>query len=327
MNRVPLLSVVIPTYCKADLLRRTLHALACQEMEKGAWEVIVVDDGSPDHTREVLAEMEADFPVPLRVVAPGNNVGRARARNLGVEEASGTWVLFLDDDILAPPGLLAAPLELLAGNDKLGTIGYAVSDPDLVDAPHFRYLDTRGVARLNSSTAPARFFVTQNAVAPRWALKEIGGFDEEFSAYGFEDMELAFRLEDHCGISFRALHQPVPRHIHHHSLAQYLDKKVECGRHSLPQLARTHPQRLQQMRLHWIVDPDETGCPVRTALVRRILDSGLGTWPAWLAGHWPTRRGSDPSLEKLYLMVMNLAVLSCLRRGVTQSSSRQQAAI
>lgn len=323
MNRVPRLSVVIPTYGKADLLRRTLQALAAQDVEPDAWEAIVVDDGSPDHTGGVLGAMAAGFPVPLRVVAPGKNVGRARARNLGVEEASGTWILFLDDDILAPPGLLSAHLELLAGDDRLGTIGYAVSDPDLVDAPHFRYLDTRGVARLKSSTAPARFFVTQNAAAPRWALRDIGGFDEEFSTYGFEDMELAFRLEDQCGIRFRPLHHPVPRHIHHHSLGQYLEKKIECGRHSLLQLARRHPQRLPQMRLHWIVDPDENGCSATTAVVRQLLDSRLGALPACLAGHWPTRRGNEPALERLYLRVMNLAVLSSLRKGVRQSSSCQ----
>jgi len=279
MTETPQLSVVIPTHGKADLLRRTLAALAGQVVPGGAWEAVVVDDGSGDHTRSVLDQAGRDFPVPLRTVEPGENVGRARARNLGIEAATGRWVLFLDDDILAPPGLLAAHLALLDGDERRGTIGFALTDPELADAPHFRYLDTRGVARLRGRRAPARFFVTQNASAPRRALLEIGGFDAEFSAYGFEDMELAFRLEDRCGIEFLALHDPAPLHIHHHTLEQYLDKKVECGRHSLPHLAQLHPGRLREMKLHWAVDPadGEPGFAVR-----------LGR--AWVLEQWTRQR-------------------------------------
>ena len=320
MDSPLLLSVVMPTCNKAALLDRTLGALARQQVD-GAWEAVVVDDGSTDATAEVLARRTREFPAPLGVVRPGRNVGRARARNLGIAEARGRWVLFLDDDILAPPGLLQAHLDLLAGDESAGVIGYAVTDPDLADGPHFRYLDTRGAAKLPAGPAPARYFVTQNASAPRRALEQVGGFDEDFSAYGFEDMELAFRLEDGAGVSFRVLTSPVPLHIHHHTLRQYLEKKVLCGRSSLATLARLHPGRLREMNLHWVVDPPGAHPGLLTRLARAQLRPA-GAAARFLVERWPCHGPARPCCERLYFAVMNLAVLSCFARGLREKADR-----
>ncbi len=321
------ISVVMPTMNKAGLLDRVLAALAAQQVPPGVlWEVIVVNDGSTDRTSEVLLGRQAGFPVPLRIVNPGHNVGRARARNLGLAAATGRWVLFLDDDILAPPDLLTAHLGLLRADDNAGTIGFAVTDKTLVDAPHFYYLDTRGVARLGSGNAPGRYFVTQNAAAPRWALEKVGGFQAEFSGYGFEDMELAFRLEDQCGICFRALTTVAPRHIHHHTLADYLAKKAACGESSLPLLARLHPQRLREMKLHLVIDACGERPPFGVALLRGLLDSPLGLIPAWLAAHWPCGKAFRPYGTRAYQQVMNIAILSCYRKGLRGGNPCQKSA-
>ena len=108
------LSVVIPTMNKVSLLKQTLTALEAQELRPGvAWEVVVVNDGSTDGTGAFLDSFAANFKVPMVVVTPPGNVGRARARNQGARAAQGDWIVFLDDDIVAPPGLLLAHLELL----------------------------------------------------------------------------------------------------------------------------------------------------------------------------------------------------------------------
>ena len=203
------LSVVIPTYNKLPLLERTLAALAAQELPANHWETIVVDDGSSDGTADFLAQWSGDPARNLRVVSPGRNVGRASARNLGIRAAAGQWILFLDDDILAPPGLLAAHLEMLQRSPGCGTIGRVRTESALVDGLHFHYLDSRGIAKIRQSNVPARYFVTQNAAVPRRALLNINGFDEEFAAYGLEDMEVAFRLEEQQRIAFL----PTPSHL------------------------------------------------------------------------------------------------------------------
>ncbi len=313
-----MLSVVIPTMDKEPLLRRTLAALRSQDAGPDrSWEIVVVDDGSSDGTAGFLADEARRGGAPLRVVSPGRNVGRARARNLGVQAARGRWVLFLDDDIVAPPGLLAAHLDLLEANPDGGTIGRVVTAPEVVDAPHFDYLDSRGVGRLGPGPAPARFFVTQNAAVPRQAFLAVGGFDEGFAGYGFEDMEVAFRLEDRAGVRFRVLAEPCPVHVHHHTLEQYLAKKVECGRQSLPHLARLHPGRLREMSLHHALEaPGQPGPGPATRLVRALTDGPLGgLLPRWLAA-WPSGPDHRPRLRPLHHRLMSLAVLACFREGL-----------
>jgi glycosyltransferase involved in cell wall biosynthesis len=316
------LSVVIPTMNKVALLEQTLDALLVQDMAPGdEWEIVVVNDGSTDGTGSFLESRSGTGEASLVVVSPPANVGRARARNLGARSARGNWILFLDDDIVAPPGLLRAHLAHLEANPGCGVIGYAVTEPDLVDGPHFHYLDSRGAAGLQSGAAPGRFFVTQNASVPRRAFLDVGGFDEEFSTYGFEDMEVAFRLEEDAGIRFLALAEPVPRHVHHHTLAQYLEKKVECGRYSLPHLARLHPGRIREMNLHYVVDaPGQPGLSLAGRLLRLITGSGIGRGLPGLMGSWPTRAGHRPWMPSLYFMMMNLTVLSCFRQGITETS-------
>jgi len=317
-----ILSVVIPTHQKCALLGRTLAALARQDAGAGReWEIVVVNDGSSDGTAALLSEAERRPGPPLRVVTPERNVGRARARNLGARAAAGRWLLFLDDDIVAPPGLLAAHLDLLAAHPGHGTIGWARTDESVRDAPHFLYLDTRGVAKLPAGAAPARYFVTQNAAVPREAFLAAGGFDEDFAAYGFEDMELAFRLEERVGVRFRTLPSPVPVHVHHHTLTEYLGKKVECGRASLRQLARLHPGRLEEMRLVHVLPVSGADGGLVGSLVRLVADGPLAGLLLRLVASWPADRGHRPRLAGLYLRLMDLLVLCSFRKGLRQGAN------
>ena len=94
-----------------------------------------------------------------------------------------------------------------------------ITAPEIVDSSLFDYLDSRGVAKLPpDSEVPARYFLTQNASVPRWALEEVDGFDEDFEAYGFEDMEIAFRLEDRCRLGFRSLVGARGEHVHFYTI-------------------------------------------------------------------------------------------------------------
>lgn len=311
------LTVVIPTRDKLPLLQRTLAALAAQTAPATDWDLVVVDDDARDGTGAWLAAARAAWGGRLTVVAPGRNVGRAAARNLGAHAATGEAVLFLDDDIVAPPDLLAAHLALLARHPGDGTIGLVRTAPELVDAPHFHYLDTRGVAKVRGQEAPARFLVTQNTAVPRAALLAVGGFDEAYRAYGFEDMDLGFRLED-AGVRFRPLRAPVPEHVHHHTLDQWLAKKRECGHGPLQQLARRHPHRLREMRLAPLF-ADSGGRPRRRGLrpPARLLAWKL----RFIAGHWPCGPGHRPRAFPLYARCLDLLVLTTYCLGLTDPVS------
>jgi glycosyltransferase involved in cell wall biosynthesis len=93
---LPTVSVIIPTYNRQAFLRETLDSLAQQSYPSDCFEVIVVDDGSTDGTKEIEAET---FPFRLRYFWQRNQ-GDAAARNLGAERSEADILLFLDDDIL-----------------------------------------------------------------------------------------------------------------------------------------------------------------------------------------------------------------------------------
>ena len=111
----PLLSVVLCTFNRADVVVRTLDAVLAQEGVD--FEVVVVDDGSTDATPDTLAgAAERDPRVrPVRQ----DNAGLSAARNTGLAAATGAWVVFLDDDDVPDPGWLAA-LARPTGDPEVG---------------------------------------------------------------------------------------------------------------------------------------------------------------------------------------------------------------
>jgi glycosyltransferase involved in cell wall biosynthesis len=101
----PLVSAVIPTFRRPELVLRAVFSALAQTLE--AIEVIVVVDGGDDATVESLGRIDDDR---LRIVVPGRHLGNAGARNAGIAEARSRWIAFLDDDDLWMPGKLAAQL-------------------------------------------------------------------------------------------------------------------------------------------------------------------------------------------------------------------------
>lgn len=97
-------SVIIATYNRATELAETLAALAAARTAS-AWEVVVADNNSSDHTRQVVHDAQAQFPVPLQYVFEPRQ-GKAAALNSGIRQASGEILLFTDDDALVEPDWL-----------------------------------------------------------------------------------------------------------------------------------------------------------------------------------------------------------------------------
>lgn len=110
MMDAPLVSVVIPTYNRAELLRQTLRSVWAQTFQ--ATEIVVVDDGSTDNTASVVNEM-AEQGSPI-LYLPGPHENRlGKLRNRGVAATSGDWIAFLDSDDLWKPNRLEAQIKAL----------------------------------------------------------------------------------------------------------------------------------------------------------------------------------------------------------------------
>jgi glycosyltransferase involved in cell wall biosynthesis len=169
-------SVIVATKDRAALLDGALASLAAQHSAP-PMQVIVVDNGSTDGTKAVAEKHGATYiyePVP----------NRGAARNRGIAAATGEIVLFIDDDVVLPPGFIAAH----AHAHETTPHARAVSGPIInVPTPQTR---TKPDFR-NFSNA---FFCTCNVSIPTAALTGVGGFDEQFELYGWEDTELGVRL-------------------------------------------------------------------------------------------------------------------------------------
>jgi len=262
------ISVVTPTHNKLALLRRTLASLEAQDVGPDAFEAVVVDDGSTDDTSAFLASHRPSF--PLITVRVEKNRGRAAARNRGLERAAGDLVVFLDDDMELVPGFLRAHRELHEGAERVGGVGNVVNHPEVVMAPIDRYMSTRGAQKIRGTgPLPWRYFSTNNASVRRADLDAVGGFDENFVWYGFEDLEIALRLEQERGLKFRFVEGARSLHIHPHTLDEVLAKKTLVGRSSMPYLFRKHAEAKAAMGFDRY-DPPRSGDPAGLNFRRRV---------------------------------------------------------
>jgi glycosyltransferase involved in cell wall biosynthesis len=115
------LTVAICTRNRRDSLLRALASLAAQHAN-AAWDVLVVENASDDDTRDTVAALARDFPVPLTVVSEPRR-GLSHARNCALHETDGRAVVYLDDDATCRSGWVAAHAEGFAAPDVLATGG------------------------------------------------------------------------------------------------------------------------------------------------------------------------------------------------------------
>jgi len=142
-----------------------------------------VDDGSTDGSYEqVIARLQP--PCALHVVRQ-QNAGLARGRNVGIARSRGEVILFTDDDVLATPQLLSAHVRFHARHARAICRGGVINVKSLATLPAAKY------TWRNYSGA---YFWTTNVSLRASVLRECGGFDERFGEYGWEDLELGFRL-------------------------------------------------------------------------------------------------------------------------------------
>lgn len=196
----PALSVVIPTYTRRESLRRCLDSLTAQ-LEPPPFEVIVVDDGSRDGTPEMLAQYRPCY--PLRTLRT-KTAGPAAARNRGAAEAEGEYLLFIDDDVVAHPSLLAIHMASHRAEPEAVVIG-TMMPPQGERLPSWvrweqEVLDKQYRAMLEGRWGPTpRQFYTANASLARRYFQAAGGFDPDYKRA--EDVELGYRLRD-LGLRF-----------------------------------------------------------------------------------------------------------------------------
>jgi glycosyltransferase involved in cell wall biosynthesis len=203
-----LVSVVIPTYNRAHMVGSAIESVLNQTHQD--LEIIVVDDGSTDHTEEVVRQIERQAAIPIRYLKKENG-GCASARNHGLRHATGACVAFLDSDDawvpLAIETMLSAltqaqadfayspAIEVFPGRGEYVNLPTAAGHPDRLAVEHFQATNVRSGAVLYK----------------REIFDTVPGFDELLRHN--EDSDLLQRV----AISFKAAYSGTPslRVVHH----------------------------------------------------------------------------------------------------------------
>jgi glycosyltransferase involved in cell wall biosynthesis len=191
----PQLSVVIPTFNRAQLLKENLSALLDQSLDKKLFEIIVVDDGSTDETAEVLAEIGSKG-FGLVYAHWQKNKFAGSARNLGIQNARGAIIFLIDDDITASPTLLERHLELhnRYPDPEVGVLGRIMTGSAGIDLcnPDYRKISFVGTTGTGEPLVDAIYLRTANVSLKREFILRVGLFNECLPCE--QDMELALRL-------------------------------------------------------------------------------------------------------------------------------------
>lgn len=187
----PRVSVVIPAYAAAPFIERTLDSVAAQTYRD--FEIVVVDDGSPDETKPVVDRWLARTGTPGKCVRRPN--GRiAAARNTGLKEAKGELIATLDHDDLWTPDKLARCVAEFDAHPGTVLVGHHT---DVVENGAVLRIERKGPAAPDMYD---RLLFEANAVAPSGAVfrrdkaLEIGGFREQPQYNTVEDYDFWMRL-------------------------------------------------------------------------------------------------------------------------------------
>ncbi len=214
------ISVIIPTYNRSLLLSITLKSLREQTLPIRFFEVIVADDGSSDNTKEIVENFRSELDLKY-CYQEDKGFRVAKARNMGIAKAETKICLFVDSGVYLDRKCLEEHIRLheeekhnvVIGN-VYGFTSSKVNKTDLKNA-----IATRGVkyalekcivkneyadrriphyekygGNINNIPAPWVFFWTCHVSVTTERLREIGGFDEAFTSWGGEDIELGYRL-------------------------------------------------------------------------------------------------------------------------------------
>ena len=182
-------SVIIPAYGRPDLLEKAVRSAVAQDLDPGAFEVIVVDSSADDTNEALVGGLAPDAPCRLRCFRKKPE-GPGPSRNLGVRHARGRILAFMDSDCQASPGWLRHGLA--AFEDGVGLVqGRTIPEPGVPHSVFHRTLEIQ---------EESCFYETANVFYRREAFEEAGGFRSDRKGdraivVGGEDVDLAWKVK------------------------------------------------------------------------------------------------------------------------------------
>ncbi len=221
--KTPLVSVIVPTYNRADMVKRAIQSILDQSFDN--YEILIIDDASTDNTEETIKKMDND---KIVYVGLEKNVGQCRARNIGIRKAKGKYIGFLDSDDEWMPTKLEKQLRIFNQTDDpdLGAVYTGYLEIDEIKKKHAVKNGNFRKGKLYKDflsgfcpATPTMFLVKKEA------LDKVEGFDENLPT--FVDYDLWLRIAK-LNYSFDYVPEPLIRKYEHqgHQMAKDINKRL-----------------------------------------------------------------------------------------------------
>jgi len=177
-------SIVIPSYNRKSILEKCLEALFNQDYPNDKYEIVLIDDGSTDETDKMVASL--DPPCRLRYVRNNKRLGVPKSRNRGIRLARGKYIICVDSDIIVVPEFAQEHLKY----HRL--YGDGIVNGELI---YISSLEQVGKKRKGVWDISFSSFDTANVSVRKKHIDKVGGFDVDLLPYGWQDVELGYRLK------------------------------------------------------------------------------------------------------------------------------------
>lgn len=251
---VPPIGIIVPTFNRTDVLLRCFQHLEAQTWKD--FEVVVVDDGSTDETPSLLNRYATHTPLSFRHVRQ-KNTGPAGARNHAISLLTAPVCLMIGDDIMASPTLVEKHLTFHQVHpDKTAfALGYSKwAHQGQTVTPFMQWLEEGSLqfayaALLEGAPATWEHFYTSN-LSGKTELLRANLFNENFTRYGMEDIELGYRLARQGELQISFLRDALGEHIHPTDVVRSCRRMITAG-YATDEFFRFWPERTPTSPTSW----------------------------------------------------------------------------
>ncbi|HEY8722065.1 glycosyltransferase [Pengzhenrongella sp.] len=294
----PTVSIVVPVHGKWSVTEQCLRSLA-QHAGVTPFEVIVVDDASPDDTRLRLGSVAG-----VRVVELDKNLGFVGAVNAGIEASRGTYVVLLNNDTQVTTGWLEALVETGSQPD-VGLVGSKLVYPDgrLQEAGGIIFDDASGWNYGKFDDPEREQYTYQRDVdycsgaailLRREVLAAVGNLDEYFAPAYYDDVDLAFAVRE---AGLRVVYEPRSVVVHHEGITHGTDEAV-----GIKAYQEVNRRKLRQKWAHRLTEQLPNEVDLVSAAARRRSGERIVV----VIDHYVPRPDEDSGSVRMYGMLLTL---------------------
>jgi len=326
------ITIVVPTYNRRRLLQAAVDSLRQQSYPADRYEILIISDGSTDGTDDDYRTPLAS-PLTRLIRQEKRGFGLSAARNLGIKEAQGRLVMFFDDDMAAHEGLVEAHVVAHARfDDNVAVRGRVLPAPELPDTPFCRIV-LGDVCRIyEENPEEARFVDFGTALSwqtsfKRETLIRLGGYDETFRCYGWEDIEFSYRVTQE-GLRFYYEPQAISFHNDQRQTLAAHGERLRSASRMAPQMFARHPELVAQIPMYLDKAPIVWGKDGLGTIAKKLSRQIFTARPliAILEGLTPVVERVTPwpkLLRRWYYGILGYYVTIGYREGLALSNSSE----